>query len=137
MKVTSRPTQSLITIKALSLTTVLFSFFPCMPAMGQGNIHNPAPPAFSIHDSNRDGLIDYHEYRQLLQRIESHRWAHGRHPGRHAALLPFTTLDTDNNGLISLDELETALEQEHRRFRMRHRMHNPTGTQGSSGPGRL
>ena len=136
MKFGSRQPLRLTSIGALGLATCLIGLLSPAPVMAEAPPRNPAALPFSVHDTNRDGAIDYQEYHQLLQRIESHRWTHGRHPGRHPALLPFTTLDADKNGLVTLDELETGLQQEHRRYRMRRRMSNPHGGPDPGGSGR-
>jgi Ca2+-binding EF-hand superfamily protein len=74
----------------------------------------PPPDRFTIHDLNRDGLLDRHEYSGMFLRWQQ------RHLDQNKP--EFSEIDRDANGYITEDELIKVLNQQlrhQRRFRAR------------------
>ena len=83
--------------------------------------HAP-PDRFSIHDTNRDGLLDHHEYSQMFLRWQQ-RHLHRKRP-------EFSDIDEDADGYITQDELIKVLNQQlrlQRRYRARERRWSEEG----------
>lgn len=93
----------LLLLTLLALTTPL-------PGQAAGP-NRAAPPAFSVHDLDRDGYLNREEYAALRARCQER----SRETGRpRCALLDFETLDADHDGRISEDELVETLGRRHR-----------------------
>jgi hypothetical protein len=96
----------LLLLTLLALTT---------PLPGQaGGPNRAAPPAFSVHDLDRDGYLSREEYAALRARCQDWRGGAGRPRCDPARLLDFDTLDTDHDDRISEDELVETLGRRYR-----------------------
>lgn len=67
------------------------------------------PPAFSVHDLDRDGYLDRTEYAALAARCGERLDSRGR---PRCALLDFDTLDNDRDGHIGEEELLRVLSRQ-------------------------
>ncbi|KAF0097942.1 MAG: hypothetical protein FD187_3075 [bacterium] len=68
-----------------------------------------SPNIFSVHDMDRDGALSRAEYEALRAHCGERRGERCK-----AALLPFETLDADQDGRIDEAELLEALGRRHR-----------------------
>lgn len=68
-----------------------------------------SPNVFSVHDLDRDGTLSRAEYEALRTHCAERRGERCK-----AALLPFATLDADQDGRIDEAELLDALGHRHR-----------------------
>ena len=77
----------------------------------------PLYRAFSVHDLNRDGFLDPHEYGALLELRRGYR------PPMHGTAPPpapaFEEMDRDRDGLIGEGELTDTLQRGLHRHRWR------------------
>jgi hypothetical protein len=69
------------------------------------------PPAFSVHDLDRDGYLSREEYAALRTQCRERSRETG---SPRCALLDFETLDADHDGRISEDDLVETLGRRHR-----------------------
>jgi len=76
--------------------------------------NRPTPPAFSVHDLDRDGYLSRVEYAALRAQCQDWRGGAGRPRCNPARLLDFDTLDADHDGRISEDELVETLGRRYR-----------------------
>ena len=100
-----------------------FALMSCLVGTGSHAHESPASNSrFSVHDLNHDGLIDRHEYEQLLRHRRQHQ-ANKSHKGRRAVSShEFADIDLDADGYISEEELVKMLNHQlrlQRRYRAR------------------
>lgn len=98
-----------------------------------GNEHRPTPlqerHSFTIHDSNRDGLLNKQEYQHFVEQLTNRHRANS-HPLQPAPPpLRFEIIDSNSDGNITEEEMIEALNQRLRQQRRRHRggRTGPTG----------
>ncbi len=87
----------------------------CAPLLAQpAGLNRALPPAFSVHDRDRDGYLSREEYAALSARCQDRRGRAGRPRCDPARLLDFDTLDADHDGRISEDEVLRTLGRRYR-----------------------
>jgi Ca2+-binding EF-hand superfamily protein len=79
-------------------------------------------PVFSVHDTNRDGVLSRDEYSELVRELDRRRQVK-KGPKRRSSLpASFDEIDADGDGYITEDELVNTLKERLRKHR-RHRSH--------------
>lgn len=79
-------------------------------------------PAFSIHDTDKNGSLNREEYRRFVSQAERRRKYSQISASRYSTLLKFEEIDTNADGHITEDELLDTLNRhlrQHRRYRYR------------------
>jgi len=79
-------------------------------------------PAFSIHDTDKNGSLNREEYRRFVSQIERRRKSSQIPASRYSTLLKFEEIDANADGHITEDELLDTLNRhlrQHRRYRYR------------------
>lgn len=80
----------------------------------------PGSHPFSIHDTDKNGLLNREEYRIFVEHFELRRRANGQTRHRYPPPLSFEEIDTDEDGYLTEDEVISSVNkrlQRHRRFR--------------------
>lgn len=75
---------------------------------------------FSIHDSNRDGVLNKMEYLHFIEQLEQHRTERGSPAQPVPPPLRFEVIDVNRDGNITEEEMITSLNkrlQQRRRYR--------------------
>ena len=103
--------------EAVEPTTNPISKFPDPP-----NVHEARTRAFSVYDTDQDGVLSKSEYDHFIGQLEL-RSKTGRRPKRdYLPPLNFHEIDGNNDQFISEDEMLSALRgrlKKHRRYRYR------------------
>jgi len=90
------------------LILAMFAVAAPLPGLAAGP-NRATPPAFSVHDLDRDGYLSREEYAALRARCQDSRGGAGRPRCDPARQIDFNTLDTDHDGRIGEDELVETL----------------------------
>ena len=79
-------------------------------------------PAFSIHDTDKNGSLNREEYHRFVSQTERRRKSSQIPVSRYSTLLKFEEIDLNADGHITEDELLDTLNRHlrhHRRYRYR------------------
>jgi Ca2+-binding EF-hand superfamily protein len=80
-------------------------------AISSDDSHQPVPPPFSVHDTDRDGYLSREEYEVFYEDFAERHRKSGRPAYRMLEILRFDQIDSDGDGRISVDEMVSALRE--------------------------
>ena len=117
---------SLFTIAAMLFLSSFFGTtdLPAEQPKSDLNSRKTAQPgsrAFSIHDTDQNGLLNRAEYYIFIEKIKLRRQANGRDRRHYPPPLRFEEIDSDEDGYLTEDEMISSLNkrlQRHRRYRL-------------------
>ena len=104
--------------KTLLLTLLCMLIWNPLMADRDNQHQSKSMRGFSVHDSNKDGLLSREEYHLFFQHHKNRKHKKGRPVSLHS----FEEVDKNQDGFIDEDELIFKLNrhlQQHRRYRYR------------------
>ena len=120
----------LLLLSALQVSFCMAPRVAMAEASQERHAEAPAPRAFSVHDTDRDGLLSRDEYRKFIEHVATQYQSMERPMRRVWPPLKFEVIDANGDGFITESELVYALNrrlEQRRRERWRGRWERAGG----------